>query len=106
MATRRKPNGNGKRGSGNTQRRGDAIALLKADHRQVQSLFEQARQADMPLEEISERLMERNAELEDAMGDRMPPQRAATRRRSLGSASAKSTIRSNLARSRARFQRG
>ena len=33
MATRRKPNGNGKRGSGNAQRRGDAIALRAARDR-------------------------------------------------------------------------
>ena len=33
MATRRKSNGNGKRGSGNAQRRGDAITLRAAGDR-------------------------------------------------------------------------
>lgn len=33
-------------------------------------MFAKARQADMPLEEIGERLEERKAELQDTMGDR------------------------------------
>jgi hypothetical protein len=40
-------------------------------------MFAKARQADMPLEEIGERLMERKAELQGAMGDRMSRQRPA-----------------------------
>ena len=46
MASKRKSNGNGRRtsrptGSSNDGRRHDAIALLKADHRQVEGWFEQ-----------------------------------------------------------------
>jgi hemerythrin superfamily protein len=46
MASKRKSNGNGRRtsrptGRGNHGRRHDAIALLKADHRQVEGWFEQ-----------------------------------------------------------------
>jgi hypothetical protein len=40
-------------------------------------MFAKARQADMPLEEIGERLMERKAELQGTMGDRMSRQRPA-----------------------------
>ena len=37
-------------------------------------MFAKARQADMPLEEIGERLEERKAELQGTMGDRMSQQ--------------------------------
>jgi len=40
-------------------------------------MFAKARQADMPLEEIGERLMQRKAELQGTMGDRMSQQRSA-----------------------------
>ena len=63
MATRRKSSGNGGRGSRSTRKRndgspGDAIALLKADHRQVEGWFEQFKKS---------RVQSKKAELADSI---------------------------------------
>ena len=56
MPSKRKSNGNGRRtsrptGRGNDGRRHDAIALLKADHRQVEGWFEQFKKSRVQGEE-------------------------------------------------------